>query len=115
MTTPQARARVGDYVHIRCKLINTTEGSTSNLYPGVQLPGPGNPKVELKNLDVVKVEQGFRKGDWVKYKDGDSTGEIVHISPESIEPVQAWIKLAGKETLATRDVRSVYRIEGPKA
>lgn len=101
--------RVGDSVLVRCEVFGMTQGSTHLCHPGVGLPG--NSLVSVDKVDIVSVEQKFRLGDNVQFKDSADYGKIVALSPDGVEPKQAWVQVVGKWPLATRDLRSLTRLE----
>lgn len=105
------KARIDDSVLVRFKVVPTTQGSTWNLYPGIAVDGK---PIKLDKLDIVSVEQEFRVGDRVRLLRCESNynvGEISALSPAGHEPLQAWIKIDGQFPLATRDVRSLERLD----
>ena len=95
--------RRGDSVLVRCPI-----GECTAFGAGVQFPTLQQ-LVPLDKCDIVAVEQSYRVGDRVEMK--LVQGEIIALSPEGVEPPQAWVKVAGEWPVRTWIVKEMRRID----
>lgn len=107
--TNTPKLRVGDTVTVRGVVVSTTDGSTRNAYPAVKI----GDRVfrDSERLDIVEHTRALRVGDRVRLVDVDESGTVVALSPADVEPAQAWVRLDGRWSLASKQVSTLRRVD----